>query len=104
MTVSIPIWAPNATADTIAQTVVLQMPFLPGMFLFILYIVIAGGGYLLQEKRQGEGDIKAWLAISGFVCSVIAIFLFFVTGLLDPYTLLITFGVTAAAIMAWFLS
>jgi len=64
------------------------------LLLFAIFIILAIGSYLLQKNTTGRGDLKASLAASGFVTTLIAYVLSLIP-LIDVFTLVICFVLTA---------
>lgn len=80
-----------------------QVPALYPGILLLIFVVILSTGFFSQERRRGDGSITMWLAVSGLVTSTIS-FLFFLTGLINTYTLGICVALTVIFAMFYMLN
>lgn len=92
----------NATFDVVVLTFLSMNPIIVPLFLFGLYLILVGGGYLMEERRTGTGNFRAWAAIAGFILSIIVTLLYLVPGITNAYTVTVVYGVTIASVM-WFI-
>lgn len=94
----IPIINGTANVNEVALGFLHEIPFFFSGVLFFLGVIIVLAGYTFQERRTGEGSIKAWMAVASFIVATLAIILFLYQGLIDGVTLSIAIGL--AVVMA----
>jgi hypothetical protein len=99
---TIPIIPAGSSADVSFSNIFNSIPFFMPTVLFFIYITIASAGYILQDRRTGMADIKAWLAVAGFVTGIITVITYLSTELINEPTMLISCGVTIGGV-AWYL-
>lgn len=74
------------------------------LLLFAVWIIFVVGGYFIQKRSVGTGDLPSSLAVGGFVTSVFAILLRLVqyngtSCLVDGWTLSITIVIAGISVL-----
>lgn len=77
--------------------------FMPMLLLFI-YVVIATGGYMAQDRKEGRGNLAQWCAIAGLITSVASFILFLYNGLVNIETVVIVVVVTIISVVFFMFS
>lgn len=54
--------------------------------LFFIFVVIAIGSYLAQEKRTGKAKVSTSFAVAGFVTTIVAVFMLIIGNLISIET------------------
>ena len=87
---------PNATSgmDNIAAQTVTAVPgFVPGLLLFIFFVIFIGG-ILRQKARTGTADYPMWATIGGIAQFVVALLFSVSSGFIALEWLVISFVIT----------
>lgn len=79
-----------------------QIPLLIPGILFMVWIIIALGGYFSQERSRGKGSFAMWNTIAGVIVSISSFILFLTPGLMNLETLTIIITITIASAF-WFI-
>ena len=80
-----------------------QNPSLAPGILFLIWIVIAGAGYMRQEEKFGKAQLSFWMTIGGLITTTVAFILFLKPGLMSLDTLVVCFSVFLACALWYFL-
>lgn len=71
-----------------------QVPILWPCILFVIYLIIAVGGYMTQQRKVSRANFAIWSAIAGLIVTTGAFVLFFIPGAMNIETLSICVTVT----------
>ena len=101
---TIPIINATSNVNEVALSLLHEIPFFSSGLLFFIGIVIVLAGYTYQERRTGEGSIKAWLAVGSFIVATLAIILYLYQGLIDGVAVTISIGLAVVFALVYLTS
>ena len=84
----------NTEPIALLENLANQVPMLFPSILFLIFVVIAGAGYVSSEKRTGRANFLMWVAISGYMTAIMAMILFLYNALI-PLDVVVLFVVIA---------
>lgn len=91
---------PNSTnIVTFNQQLSAEVSYLYPSILLFIFLIISGGGYLIQHNRTQRGKISSSLVIGGIVTTLIAVIMAIVGGLIPIDIVYICAGATAIFIL-----
>ena len=98
---------PNGTitgGDTLVANLVVELPFLPALFLIAVYLIIVLSGALGQSYRRGYVDFAMWSMLGLLTVDLLGLIMSIGTGIISPIVLGFTFGLTILNALWFFLS
>jgi hypothetical protein len=81
-----------------------QVPFLGPAIIIMIFLTITIAGSMRAKRESGASETIAWIAIGSFISSTIAIILFFIPGIINTVTLVISIAVTISSVLLLLLS
>ena len=69
------------------------------MFLFVLFVVIALGSYFAVQRTKGTGDFPVSASVAGLVTSGAASLMLLVPGMVNTWTVVVTFILTGIFVL-----
>ena len=79
----------------------------PGFFplmLFGLFVIVTLGSYFSQKRLSGTGDFFGSATVGSYLTTIVALFLFFMPGVLDIYTVVVSIGISMGLTILFLLS
>jgi hypothetical protein len=84
--------------------VVNNIPLLPNLILFFIFLIISIGGYSIESKRREGANILVWFAIASYMVSVLSLVLFLTDGIINLYVVVLTIVLSIIFTAVLFLS
>ena len=90
-------------ADTLLVYIAREVPIFFPMVLFCFFLVVMLAGYSSQKRTQGFSNLAMWSAVAGWLTSGLAILMTLTSGIINVFTLVITFVISFICTL-WFMT